>query len=50
LLAKTGGPELETATKTRREVETKLGSKAGASQKELPQLLARAGELPATSF
>jgi tetratricopeptide (TPR) repeat protein len=50
LLAKTGGPELETATKTRREVETRLGSKASASQKALPQLLARAGELPANSF
>ncbi len=50
LLATTGGPELETAKKMRREVESRLGSKAGASQKELPELLARAGELPANSF
>ena len=50
LLATTGGGELETATKMRREVESKLGKKAGASQKELPELLARAGELPAYSF
>jgi tetratricopeptide (TPR) repeat protein len=50
LLANTPGPELETATKTRRELETKLGNKASTSQKELPQLLARAGELPANSF
>jgi tetratricopeptide (TPR) repeat protein len=50
LLASTGGSELETATKMRREVESRLGSKAGASQKELPELLARAGELPAYSF
>jgi tetratricopeptide (TPR) repeat protein len=50
LLAITGGPELETAKKTRRELEGRLGSKATASQKELPELLARAGDLPADSF
>jgi tetratricopeptide (TPR) repeat protein len=50
LLATTGGSELETATKMRREVERKLGSKAGASQKQLPELLARAGGLPTYSF
>jgi tetratricopeptide (TPR) repeat protein len=50
LLASTGGSELDTATRMRREVESKLGSKANASQKELPELLARAGGLPAYSF
>jgi tetratricopeptide (TPR) repeat protein len=50
LLSPTPGPELETATKTRRELETKLGNKASSSQKYLPQLLARASELPANSF
>ncbi len=50
LLAGTGGSELETATKMRREVESKLGNKAGESQKELPELLARAGELPSYTF
>jgi hypothetical protein len=50
LLATTGGSELETATKMRREVERKLGSKASASQKQLPELLARAGGLPTYSF
>jgi hypothetical protein len=50
LLATTGGSELDTATKMRREVETNLGSKAGASQKELPELLARAEGLPSYSF
>lgn len=50
LLASTGGAELETAKKTRREVEEHMGSKAATSQKELPELLARAGGLPAQSF
>jgi tetratricopeptide (TPR) repeat protein len=50
LLASKGGPELETATKMRREVEAKLGGKARASREELPALLARAGELPADSL
>ena len=50
LLANTGGCELETATKMRREVEHKLGGKASASQKQLPELLARAGGLPTYSF
>jgi tetratricopeptide (TPR) repeat protein len=50
LLAPSGGAELETATKMRREVESKLGNKASTSQKELPELLARAGELPAYTF
>jgi tetratricopeptide (TPR) repeat protein len=50
LLARTGGSELETATKMRREVESELGSRASASQKQLPELLARASGLPTYSF
>lgn len=50
LLATTGGSEFDTAQKMRREVEAKLGPKAAASQKELPELLARAGGLPTYSF
>ena len=50
LLAPDGGSEYETARKMRHEVEAKLGGRADASQKELPALLARAGELPAYSF
>jgi len=50
LLAPAGGSEYETARKMRREVEAKLGSRANASQRELPALLARAGELPTYSF
>ena len=50
LLTPIGGSEYETAQRMRREVEAKLGSRASASQKDLPALLARAGELPADSF
>jgi tetratricopeptide (TPR) repeat protein len=50
LLRTTGGPEFDTAQKMRREVEAKLGPKAAASQKELLELLARAGGLPTYSF
>jgi Tfp pilus assembly protein PilF len=50
LLTSTGGAELETVKANRRQVESRLGNKAGASQKNLPALLARAGDLPAQSF
>jgi tetratricopeptide (TPR) repeat protein len=50
LLTSTGGAELETVKAVRRQVETRLGNKAGASQKNLPALLARAGGLPTQSF
>jgi tetratricopeptide (TPR) repeat protein len=50
LLAGTGDPDLETVKTIRRQVESRLGNKAGASQKNLPALLARAGDLPSQSF
>jgi tetratricopeptide (TPR) repeat protein len=50
LLASTGGAELDTVKAVRRQVESRLGNKAGASQKNLPALLARAGGLPTQSF
>jgi hypothetical protein len=50
LLTSTGGAELETVKANRRQVEARLGYKAGTSQKNLPALLARAGDLPAQSF
>jgi tetratricopeptide (TPR) repeat protein len=50
LLADTGGTELETVKANRRQVESQLGNKAGASQKNLPALLARASDLPTQSF
>jgi tetratricopeptide (TPR) repeat protein len=50
LLAATGGVELDTVKTIRRQVEIQLGNRAGASQKNLPALLARAGGLPTQSF
>ena len=50
LLGSTGGADLETVKTIRRQVESRMGSKAAASQKELPALLARAGDLPTQSF
>ena len=50
LLAGTGGAELDTVKTIRRQVEIQLGNRAGASQKNLPALLARAGGLPTQSF
>jgi tetratricopeptide (TPR) repeat protein len=50
LLAPAGGTEFQTAQKMRREVEAELGARAGESRKDLPELLARAGELPTYSF
>ena len=50
LLTPGGGSDYTTAQKMRHEVEARLGSRVNASQKELPALLARAGELPAYSF
>jgi tetratricopeptide (TPR) repeat protein len=50
LLEATGGADLETVKAIRRQVESRLGNKAGASQKNLPALLARAGGLPTQSF
>jgi tetratricopeptide (TPR) repeat protein len=50
LLTNTGGADLETVKTIRRQVESRLGNKAGPSQKNLPALLARAGGLPSQSF
>ena len=50
LLAATGGQELETVRTMRRQVEAHLGKKSVAAQKDLPELLARAAALPASSF
>jgi tetratricopeptide (TPR) repeat protein len=50
LLQTTGGTDLETVKTIRHQVESRLGNKAGASQKDLPALLARAGDLPTRSF
>jgi tetratricopeptide (TPR) repeat protein len=50
LLGSTGGTDLDTVKTIRRQVESRLGNKAGASQKDLPALLARAGGLPTQSF
>ena len=50
LLAATGGQELETVCTMRRQVEAHLGKKSVAAQKDLPELLARAAALPASSF
>lgn len=50
LLGDTGGADLETAKAVRRQVESRLGKKADASQKDLPALLARAGDLPTQAF
>jgi len=50
LLASTPGKDLETVKTVRRQVEGRLGNRTGASQKDLPALLARAGDLPTQSF
>jgi tetratricopeptide (TPR) repeat protein len=50
LLSASGGPELETVRTMRRQVETRLGKKATAAQKDAPTLLARAAALPSGSF
>ena len=50
LLAKTPGPELAAVQTARDRVENRLGKKASDTQKNLPDLLARATSLPATSF
>lgn len=50
LLGKTGGADLDTVKTIRHQVESRLGNKAGASEKDLPALLARAGGLPTQSF
>ena len=50
LLAPGGGEELETVRNARRQVESRLGKKILAVQKNLPLLLAGATSLPASSF
>ncbi|HXX44687.1 MAG TPA: tetratricopeptide repeat protein [Candidatus Acidoferrales bacterium] len=50
LLKKTNSPELSTVQAARHELESRLGAGARLSQTKLPQLLATAGSLPATSF
>jgi tetratricopeptide (TPR) repeat protein len=50
LLGNAGGTDLETVKAVRRQVEGHLGKKADASRKDLPALLARAGDLPTQSF
>jgi tetratricopeptide (TPR) repeat protein len=48
--ANSGGPEVETVLTARRQVESRLGKKAGAAKRDRAELLARAVSLPATSF
>jgi tetratricopeptide (TPR) repeat protein len=50
LLAGKGGENLQTVETARHEVEIQLGKKAISAQKNLPELLARATNLPANSF
>ncbi len=50
LLKNTSSPELATVQSARHELESRLGANARKSQTNLPQLLATAGSLPATSF
>jgi tetratricopeptide (TPR) repeat protein len=50
LLADSNGQEIETVKAAVREFSTRLGKKTSASTKNLPQLLARAANLPAGSF
>ncbi|HYA89705.1 MAG TPA: hypothetical protein VEF54_02655, partial [archaeon] len=50
LLADASGDEFQTVQAARREVESELGKKADVARKDAPQLLARAANLPATSF
>jgi tetratricopeptide (TPR) repeat protein len=50
LLGGAGGPDLRTIQTIRADVESRLGNKAAAARKDLPQYLARATSIPATSF
>ncbi len=50
LLADASGDEFQTVQAARRQVESELGKKADVARKDAPQLLARAANLPATSF
>jgi tetratricopeptide (TPR) repeat protein len=50
LLEGAGGSDLETVKTIRRPIESRLGRKAAAWQKNLPALLARATALPTDSF
>jgi tetratricopeptide (TPR) repeat protein len=50
LLGDAGGQDLLTVRTIRRDVESRLGKKAAAARKELPELLARASSLPAGSL
>jgi tetratricopeptide (TPR) repeat protein len=50
LLGATGGGDLQTIQTIRRDVESRLGKKAAAAEKDLPALLARAAKLPPDSF
>jgi tetratricopeptide (TPR) repeat protein len=50
LLVNGNAPELSAVQTARQEIESRLGKKAGTSQKNLPSLLASASALPATSF
>jgi tetratricopeptide (TPR) repeat protein len=50
LLASTGGAELQTVQTIRKQMESRLGKKAAAAQKQIPELLARAATLPSSAF
>ncbi|MGH9746994.1 MAG: tetratricopeptide repeat protein [Candidatus Acidiferrales bacterium] len=50
LLGGTGGDNLKTVETARHEVELLIGKKALAAQRNLPELTARAANLPASSF
>lgn len=50
LLANVGGTELETVRTARRELETHLGGKSAAVEKNLPEFLARALVVPESAF
>jgi len=50
LLATAGPAQLQTVQTVRRQIETEMGKKAPAAQKDLPALLARATNLPAGSL
>ena len=50
LLLGTGGADLETVQKIRRQVESRLGKEAALARKEVSERLARAVALPSSSF
>ncbi|HYL47179.1 MAG TPA: tetratricopeptide repeat protein [Candidatus Limnocylindrales bacterium] len=50
LLASAGGAEIETVRTARRELESRLGKKSAAVQKNLPEFLTRAASLSDSSF